>query len=89
MGLNTLYKTESVLYTDGFSCDLCNSYINFAHKVPVAQEGKHDHIKSMPNCVQIQHTFGYGSDRDGESVSLFMCECCKEKLCKEKNIPFR
>jgi hypothetical protein len=41
-------------------------------------------IKSNP--VQINHTFGYGSKRDGESVEIHLCENCFEKIFLEKKL---
>jgi hypothetical protein len=38
------------------------------------------------NPIQINHTFGYGSKRDGDSVELHLCENCFEKIFLEKKL---
>ena len=35
------------------------------------------------NTVKIQHTFGYGSPRDGDTVELDLCEDCFESFIDE------
>ncbi len=89
MGLNTSYKTQSVLHADGFRCDLCKTYVDFNRNLPVNDLDGFDRPISAVGCVQIHHTFGFGSANDGDSVSVYMCENCLLSLCKERQITIK
>lgn len=37
-------------------------------------------VKRHDGFVRVEHTFSYGSERDGDTVSLELCESCLEVL---------
>ena len=41
----------------------------------------------LNDYVKIEHTFSYGSQRDGDTVNLDLCEFCFEKIYENiKNV---
>lgn len=43
-----------------------------------------DEIPYKTECFNINHTFGYFSSRDGDRISLDICEGCMEDILGEK-----
>ena len=69
----------------GFLCDLCKASFEFSSY----QADGLTEISSKPGFAELNHSFGYGTDCDGESLSITLCEPCLIELCDNNKILIR
>lgn len=59
-------------------CDVCGSSV-----IPDTHKQNEESLNDFSAYGQLKAEFGYGSTRDGDKVSLDLCEKCFDKLLQK------
>lgn len=67
----------SEVVTD-ITCDICGTSV-----VPDFQKQHLSNLNDFSEYAQLKAEFGYGSKRDGETITIEFCEGCFEKVLRK------